>query len=225
MSQDAMLNRDALTIGFARRFATYKRAPLLFSDIERITQLFQHSDRPIQVIYAGKAHPQDEGGKAFIQKIYELSHRSAFNGRLIFLENYNMEIGRKLISGCDVWLNNPRRPMEASGTSGQKVAIHGGLNLSIPDGWWPEGYNGTNGWSIGDNASHEYEDPSVQDPRDAELLYDLLENAVIPLFYSRGEKGRPDEWIAMIRSAMKGLTYKFSAHRMLLEYIEKIYSV
>ena len=225
MSQTANLDREALTIGFARRFATYKRAPLLFSDLERITELFKNTDRPIQVIYAGKAHPQDDGGKEFIQQIFELSHRPEFNGRLIFLENYNMEIGRKLISGCDVWLNNPRRPMEASGTSGQKVAIHGGLNLSIPDGWWPEGYDGTNGWSIGDNASHEYEDPSIQDPRDALLLYEMLEKQVVPLFYKRNGSDRPDEWIQMIRSAMKGLTYSFSAHRMIKDYIKQIYSV
>ena len=224
MEQESLLDRDALTIGFARRFATYKRAPLLFTDLERVTALFENADRPIQVIYAGKAHPQDEGGKAFIRKIFELSHRSEFHGRLIFLENYNMEIGRKLISGCDVWLNNPRRPMEASGTSGQKVAIHGGLNLSIPDGWWPEGYDGTNGWSIGNNASHEYEDPSIQDPRDAELLYQKLENEVIPLFYDRKDSERPDAWINMIRSAMKGLTYQFSAHRMLHQYIDEIYT-
>ncbi len=224
MSQDARLDREALTIGFARRFATYKRAPLLFTDLERITRLFENADHPIQVIYAGKAHPQDEGGKDFIQQIFELSHRPEFNGRLIFLENYNMEVGRKLISGCDVWLNNPRRPMEASGTSGQKIAIHGGLNLSIPDGWWPEGYDGTNGWSIGSNASHEYEDPSVQDPRDAVLLYEKLENEVIPLFYERNSSGRPEKWIQMVRSAMTGLTYSFSAHRMIKDYIRDIYT-
>ena len=224
MSQDARLDREALTIGFARRFATYKRAPLLFSDLDRITRLFENANQPIQIIYAGKAHPQDEGGKAFIQQIFELSHRPEFNGRLIFLENYNMEVGRKLISGCDVWLNNPRRPMEASGTSGQKVAIHGGLNLSIPDGWWPEGYDGTNGWSIGDNASHEYEDPAVQDPRDANLLYEKLEKEVIPLFYDRNGSGRPEKWIQMVRSAMTGLTYSFSAHRMIKDYIRQVYT-
>jgi len=224
MQQDARLDREALTIGFARRFATYKRAPLLFSDLDRITKLFKQTDRPIQVIYAGKAHPHDDGGKAFIQQIYELSHLPDFNGRLIFLENYNMEIGRKLISGCDVWLNNPRRPMEASGTSGQKVAVHGGLNLSILDGWWPEGFDGTNGWSIGDDSSHEYEDPAIQDPRDAELLYEKLENEVIPLFYQRSASGRPDQWIQMVRSAMKGLTYQFSAHRMIKDYIRQVYT-
>lgn len=224
MSQVSNLDPDTLTIGFAKRFATYKRAPLLFSDLKRISELFKRSDRPIQVIYAGKAHPQDEGGKAFIRKIFDLSHRPEFEGRLIFLENYNMEIGRKLISGCDVWLNNPRRPMEASGTSGQKVAIHGGLNLSILDGWWPEGFNGTNGWAIGDDSSGECEDSFVQDQNDALLLYEILENEVIPLFYERKGSNRPDAWIQMMRSAMKGLTYQFSAHRMILDYIGKIYT-
>ncbi len=225
LPQSPQLDPHALTIGFARRFATYKRAPLLFHDFERIMRLFEDTDRPIQVIYAGKAHPQDAGGQRFIQEIFEYTNRPEFHGRLAFLENYNMEIGRKLVSGCDVWLNNPRRPYEASGTSGQKVAIHGGLNLSILDGWWPEGHDGTNGWAIGKDASHEYKDPAVQDPEDALLLYEALEKHVIPTFYDRNADGLPDKWIAMMRSAMKRLTYQFSAHRMISDYIDRIYSV
>jgi len=225
LPQSPRLDPNALTIGFARRFATYKRAPLLFHDLKLVLDLFADTDRPIQVIYAGKAHPQDTGGQRFIQEIFEYTNRPEFHGRLVFLENYNMEIGRKLVSGCDVWLNNPRRPYEASGTSGQKVAIHGGLNLSIPDGWWPEGFNGTNGWSIGEDSSHEYKDPAVQDPEDAALLYEALRSHVIPTFYNRDDNNLPTEWIAMMRSAMKSLTYQFSAHRMIVDYIEQIYSV
>jgi alpha-glucan phosphorylase-like protein len=224
LPQSPRLRPDALTIGFARRFATYKRAPMLFHDLERVLALFADTERPIQVIYAGKAHPQDEGGQRFIQEIFEYTNRPEFDGRLVFLENYNMEIGRKLVSGCDVWLNNPRRPYEASGTSGMKVAIHGGLNLSIPDGWWPEGYDGTNGWSIGDDSSHEYHDPAVQDPLDAALLYEALQNAVIPRFYERDGNDLPTAWISMIRRAMSGLTYRFSAHRMILDYIAQYYT-
>ncbi|MDA1332631.1 MAG: alpha-glucan family phosphorylase [Bacteroidetes bacterium] len=193
--------------------------------MERVANLFSKYERNIQVIYAGKAHPQDEGGKEFIRTIYELSQQSQFKGRLIFLENYNMEIGRMLVSGCDVWLNNPRRPYEASGTSGQKIALHGGLNLSILDGWWPEGYdNGTNGWAIGTDASHEYMDPAEQDAIDAELLYQVLENEVLPLFNKRGPEGLPNDWIQMIRSSIRSLTYQFSAHRMITDYIDQMYT-
>ncbi len=223
LPQKSLLNPRALTIGFARRFATYKRAPLLFSDVDRVADLFSKYERNIQVIYAGKAHPKDEGGQAFIQQIYELSQRAEFKGRLIFLENYNMEIGRMLVSGCDVWLNNPRRPYEASGTSGQKIALHGGLNLSILDGWWPEGYDGSNGWAIGHEASHEIKDPEIQDAEDAEFLYRTLESEVLPLFNKRGEDGLPKEWISMIRSSIRSLTYQFSAHRMILDYVNDMY--
>ena len=223
LPQESLLNPRALTIGFARRFATYKRAPLLFSDVERVADLFCKHERNIQVIYAGKAHPKDEGGQAFIRQIYELSQRPEFKGRLIFLENYNMEIGRMLVSGCDVWLNNPRRPYEASGTSGQKIALHGGLNLSILDGWWPEGYDGTNGWAIGNEASHEIKNPEIQDAEDAEYLYSVLEQQVLPMFNNRGQDGLPHEWIKMIRSSIRSLTYQFSAHRMILDYVNQLY--
>jgi starch phosphorylase/maltose phosphorylase len=222
------LDPDALTIGFARRFATYKRAPLIFRDRERARALFTDADRPLQLIYAGKAHPADDAGKQFIQRIYEISQMPGFEGKVVFLENYDMEIGRMLTSGCDVWLNNPRRPKEASGTSGQKVAAHGGLNLSVLDGWWPEGYNGENGWAIGPEPSGTYgeADPEVQDEQDAASLYTQLEEAVIPTFYdrtSRPPSGLPTDWIAMMREAMTGLPGPFSAKRMVLDYVEEMY--
>ena len=221
------LDPEALTIGFARRFATYKRAPLIFTDLERARALFADDDRPVQLIYAGKAHPEDEGGKRFIQRIYEISQQEGFAGKVVFLENYDMEIGRMLVSGTDVWLNNPRRPLEASGTSGQKTAAHGGLNLSVLDGWWPEGYTGTNGWAIGPEPSGDYgkEDPHVQDQEDALSLYTQLEESVIPTFYDRGDDGLPHAWIARMREAMTGIPGSFSAKRMVIDYVEKMYRV
>lgn len=223
LAQNLDLDPEALTIGFARRFATYKRAPLLFSDLERAAKLFSQADRPLQVIYAGKAHPADDGGKRFIQQIYNASQHPAFNGKVIFLEGYDMEIGRMLISGCDVWLNNPRRPLEASGTSGQKVAIHGGMNLSILDGWWPEGYNGENGWALGREATGLSEDPKVQDREDALSLYETLEQSLLPTFYDRDAEGLPRQWIARMRNAMQTLPAPFSATRMVLDYVEQMY--
>jgi starch phosphorylase/maltose phosphorylase len=219
------LDPDALTIGFARRFATYKRAPLLFRDRNRARALFTDADRPIQLIYAGKAHPADDAGKQFIQRIYEISQMAGFEGKVVFLENYDMEIGRMLVSGCDVWLNNPRRPKEASGTSGQKIAAHGGLNLSVLDGWWPEGYTGDNGWAIGPEPTGDYgeADPDEQDEQDAASLYHQLEEEVIPTFYDRNDDGLPTDWIAMMREAMTGLPGPFSAKRMVIDYVEEMY--
>jgi len=219
------LDPDALTIGFARRFATYKRAPLIFREPARARSLFTDADRPIQLIYAGKAHPADDGGKRFIQRIYEISQQRGFEGKVVFLEGYDMEMGRMLTSGCDVWLNNPRRPKEASGTSGQKVAAHGGLNLSVLDGWWPEGYNGQNGWAIGPEPTGDYgeADPEAQDEQDAASLYKQLEEEVIPTFYDRNDDGLPAAWISMMREAMTGLPAPFSAKRMLIDYVEEMY--
>lgn len=219
------LDPEVLTIGFARRFATYKRAPLLFRDVERARSLFTDPDRPLQLLYAGKAHPADEEGKRFIQRIYELSTMDAFEGKVIFLEGYDMEMGRMLTSGCDVWLNNPRRPLEASGTSGQKVAPHGGLNLSVLDGWWPEGYNENNGWAIGPEPTGDYgeADPEAQDEQDAASLYETLEEDVLPAFYTRNAEGLPTEWIAMMREAMTGLPAPFSAKRMVRDYVNEMY--
>lgn len=225
MDMGVDLDPEALTIGFARRFATYKRAPLLFNDLESALDLFANTERPIQLIYAGKAHPHDEKGKDFIQHILHLTRHPQLNGKLIFLENYSMETGRYLVSGCDVWLNNPRRPMEASGTSGQKVALHGGLNLSILDGWWPEGYNGQNGWAIGDEASAEIKDTRVQDQEDVGFLHHTLRNDLIPTFYDRDERGLPLQWIAKMRNAMVSLPPAFSSARMVRDYIETIYQL
>lgn len=215
-------NPHALTIGFARRFATYKRAPLLFYNVERAARLFTNTERPLQIIYAGKAHPEDNGGKQFIHQIYEISQREPFRGKVIFLEDYNIEVGKMLVSGCDVWLNNPRRPMEASGTSGQKVSVHGGLNVSILDGWWPEGYDTTNGWPIGSGTT--YSDVAVQDETDALALYNVLRHQVIPTFYRRDSDGIPHDWVARMRRAMMTLTPQFSALRMVSDYIEQMYA-
>ena len=212
---------DALTIGFARRFATYKRAPLIFRDIERIEAIVDSEDCPVQLIFAGKAHPRDEYGQAFAQKIHRLSKRPSLRGRVAILEEYDMEIGRMLTSGCDIWLNNPRRPMEASGTSGMKIVIHGGLNLSILDGWWREGYNGENGWGIGDDS--HVDDVEEQDRIDLENLYQLLEESVIPTFYDRDEFGIPRKWLQRIRNSMVTLIPQFNTDRMVSEYVERYY--
>jgi alpha-glucan phosphorylase-like protein len=222
LPQTVDLAPEALTIGFARRFATYKRAPLIFSDLERAERIFANADRPVQILFAGKAHPEDEGGKGYIRTIFEMSQRPAFKGKVVFLENYSMEIGRMLVSGCDVWLNNPRRPMEASGTSGQKIAAHGGLNVSILDGWWPEGYDGSNGWTIGDGTV--YPDVGKQDAEDATALYAVLENEVIPAFYDRDPEGLPRGWISRMRRAMQTLPATFSAVRMVSDYVEEMYT-
>lgn len=217
------LDPEALTIGFARRFATYKRAPLLFTDLERVADLFSRIDRPVQILFAGKAHPADEGGKRYIQRIVEASHHPKLAGRVLFLENYDIEISRMLVSGCDVWLNNPRRPMEASGTSGQKISVHGGLNLSVLDGWWPEGYDGISGWAIGSENGEDLE-PDDQDARDAESLYETLEQSVVPEFYERDHRGIPTAWVHRMRTAMSKLPGRFSAERMLIEYVQNYYA-
>jgi alpha-glucan phosphorylase-like protein len=223
LPQMCQLDPEALTIGFARRFAPYKRAPLLFADMEQAAELFALSDRPIQMIYSGKAHPSNDFGKGFIQQIYRVAQKEPFRGRVIFLENYSMYVSRYMISGCDVWLNNPRRPMEASGTSGQKVSMHGGLNLSVLDGWWPEGFDGSNGWRIGADATSSVIDEAVQDHDDALALFDTLRNQVIPAFYTRNEKGIPSRWVSMMRSAMSGLVGEFSAQRMVRDYVQTVY--
>jgi len=218
---DRLLNPDALTIGFARRFATYKRAPLVFNQLEQIITLSKDPQRPIQFVFAGKAHPRDDEGKRFIQYIIHLSKHSKLEGRLVFIENYDIHVARQMVSGCDVWLNNPRRPLEASGTSGQKISMYGGLNLSILDGWWREGYDGTNGFAIGDD-SHP---PVVaeQDRRDSENLLRVLSEEVIPAFFERDSIGIPRRWIARMRRAFVTLVPRFSTHRMVQEYTQKYY--
>lgn len=219
---DSLLNCDALTIGFARRFATYKRAPLIFEQFENIVRLVGDRQRPVQFIFAGKAHPRDDEGKRFIQKIIHLSKFSELKGHLVFIENYDIHVARQMVSGCDVWLNNPRRPLEASGTSGMKCGCHGCLNLSILDGWWREGYDGTNGFSIGDDshpASIE-----EQDRIDSANLYKALTEQVIPTFFNRDANGIPREWIKKIRRAMVSLVPQFTTHRMVKEYAENYYA-
>lgn len=218
---DHLLNPDALTIGFARRFATYKRAPLIFQRFEEIVRLANEKQRPIQFIFAGKAHPMDEAGKRFIQHIIHLSKYSELKGHLVFLENYDVHVCRQMVSGCDVWLNNPRRPLEASGTSGQKVSCHGGLNMSILDGWWREGFDGTNGFGVGDDTHPE--SVEEQDRRDSENLYKVLTEEVVPLFYERDSTGVPRKWLKRVRHAMATLTPEYNTWRMVQDYTRKYY--
>jgi starch phosphorylase len=221
LSTSHILSPDVLTIGFARRFATYKRATLFFRHLDKIIPLFNNPERPIQMILAGKAHPRDNDGKRYIQHIIEITRYPELVGKVVFLENYDINVARHLISGSDVWLNNPRRPLEASGTSGMKVIIHGGLNLSIMDGWWREGYNSENGWKIGDDKNgHDLED---QDERDFESLLQILTESVIPDFYTRDEHGIPIIWLQRIRNAMQTLVSQFSTDRMVGEYVQKYY--
>ncbi|MBS0261905.1 MAG: alpha-glucan family phosphorylase, partial [Planctomycetes bacterium] len=215
------LSLDTLTIGFARRFATYKRANLIFRDIERITALVNDPRRPVQFVFAGKAHPQDEPGKKILQQIAQLSRDKRFLGKVVFVEDYDIKTCRHLIQGVDVWLNTPRRPLEASGTSGQKVVLNGGLNLSILDGWWAEAYDGTNGFAIGAGDSHSSNE--LQDERDAESLYEVLEKQVVPLYYDRDPGGLPLKWLAQMKRSMRSLGWRFSADRMVMDYVEKCY--
>ncbi len=218
---DQLLNPDALTIGFARRFATYKRAPLIFQQFDQIVKLVQDKARPLQFIFAGKAHPRDDEGKRYIQHIIHLSKYSELKGHLVFIENYDVHVARSMVSGCDVWLNNPRRPLEASGTSGQKAGCHGCLNLSILDGWWREGYDGTNGFAIGDDSHPD--SIEEQDRRDSENLFRALTEQVIPCFFNRDEAGIPRQWIQKIRRAMVTLVPQFNTWRMVQEYTTKYY--
>jgi starch phosphorylase len=221
ISYDQLLNVDALTIGFARRFATYKRAPLIFQQFENIVRLVHDRERPIQFVFAGKAHPRDDEGKRFIQHIIHLSKYSELKGSLVFIENYDIHVARQMVSGCDVWLNNPRRPLEASGTSGEKTACHGSLNLSILDGWWREGYDGTNGFAIGDDSNPE--SIEEQDRIDSANLYKTLTEEVIPTFFNRDKQGIPRQWIQRIRRAMVTLTPVYNTSRMVKEYTTKYY--
>jgi glycogen phosphorylase len=218
---DQLLNPDALTIGFARRFATYKRAPLIFQQLDNIVKLARDTARPVQFIFAGKAHPRDDDGKRYIQHIIHLSKYSDLQERLVFIENYDMHVARQMVSGCDVWLNTPRRPLEASGTSGMKAGCHGCLNLSILDGWWREGYDGTNGFAIGVDAHAD--SVEEQDRVDSANLYSVLTEEVIPLFFLRDAQGIPRQWIHRVRRAMVTLVPQFTTSRMVREYAEKYY--
>lgn len=217
----AFFSSEALTIGFARRFATYKRAGLLFSDLYRLRGILGSTEHPVLVLLAGKAHPADRPAQDLIQHLFKLSQEPDLEGRVAFLENYNMRVGRMLVEGADVWLNTPRRPLEASGTSGQKAGVNGVLNCSILDGWWPEGYDGENGWAIGgeESAAEEW----VQDQQDANSLYSTLEGQIIPMFYARDEKGLPVQWIAMMKRSIATIGARFSASRMVREYADRAY--
>jgi starch phosphorylase len=221
IASGAMLDPYVLTIGFARRFATYKRANLIFTDLERLFALINHPNQPVQIIFAGKAHPADEPGKQLIQEVYRIVKNARNGGRLVFLEDYDINLARYLVQGVDVWMNNPRRPNEASGTSGMKAALNGVLNFSVLDGWWREAYNGANGWAIGEDVDLDHE---VQDRADAISLYELLENEIIPLYYAgRNSDNIPVEWVSRIKESMRTVTPQFSTRRMVKEYVEKLY--
>lgn len=209
------LPADRLTIAFARRFASYKRAGMLFTDHGRLEAILRNPDRPVQLVFAGKAHPADREGQALIKHVFELSQSATFEGHLFFIEDYNLRLGRTLAIGADVWLNTPTPPREASGTSGMKAAANGGLNLSVLDGWWLEGFDGTNGWGFGEHSS--------SDEEDADALYRILESEVVPMYYERDELGLPHPWIAMMKSSMITGLSQFTTHRMLIDYAEKAY--
>jgi starch phosphorylase len=218
---DNALDPAALTIGFARRFATYKRADLLFADEERLSRLLSNAERPVQIVLAGKAHPADRPGQQVIQRIFELSRSEQLRGRVFILEDYDMRIARFLVAGVDIWLNNPRRPLEASGTSGMKAALNGIPSVSVLDGWWDEGYNGRNGWAIGDRVVEG--DEGAQDAEDAESLYRLLEQEIVPLFFDLDDNGVPVGWVRVMREAVAGSLWQFSTARMLREYVARLY--
>jgi starch phosphorylase len=216
-----VLSLDALTIGFARRFATYKRANLILQDLEAVASLVNDPQTPIQFVFAGKAHPRDRPGKEILQQIARLDRDPRFAGKVLFVEDYDINVGRHLVQGVDVWLNNPRRPLEASGTSGQKVVLNGGLNLSILDGWWAEAYDGLNGFGIGNGETHSSED--VHDRRDGEALLRALRDQVIPIYYDRDDDGLPRAWIARMKRAIRTLGWRFSAGRMVADYVREAY--
>lgn len=222
LAAGVMLDPYALTIGFARRFAPYKRANLVLSDLDRLLGLLNRPGMPVQILFAGKSHPDHEGGKMLIQEVYRAVKNAKGGGRLVFLDDYDMNLARYLIQGVDVWLNTPRRPNEASGTSGQKAALNGVLNFSILDGWWREGYNGRNGWAIGEDV--DYDVANHQDESDAKSLFDTLENEIIPLYFlERSSDGLPGEWIARMKESIRTLAPQFSMRRMVKEYVEQLY--
>ncbi len=216
-----VLDPDAMIIGFARRFATYKRAALLFSDEERLSRILDASDRRVQIIIAGKAHPADRPGQQVIQHIFELSRSERFRGRVFIVEDYDVRIARFLVGGVDIWLNNPRRPLEASGTSGMKAAINGIPSISILDGWWDEGFNGHNGWAIGDREARG--DDGAQDAADANELYRLFEEEIVPRYFERDASGIPTDWLPIMRASIDGALWRFSTARMLSEYVDRLY--
>ena len=215
------LSFDALTIGFARRFATYKRANLLLRDFELMESLVNSAQMPVQLIFAGKSHPHDRPGKEMLQQIARLMRDPRFAGKALFIEDYDINVGRRLVQGVDVWLNTPRRPLEACGTSGQKVVLNGGLNLSILDGWWAEAYDGLNGFAIGTGETHT--STEIHDRRDGDALFAALRDEVIPLYYKRDSDGLPRGWIARVKRAIRTLGWRFSADRMVMDYVRGAY--
>ncbi|MCS7046892.1 MAG: alpha-glucan family phosphorylase, partial [Gemmataceae bacterium] len=219
---EEVLDPEVLTIGFARRFATYKRGTLIFRNLDRLTAIVNDKERPVQFIFAGKAHPRDHGGKELIAEIVHVCRRPELRRRIVFLEDYDVNVARYLVQGVDLWLNNPRRPLEASGTSGMKVSVNGGINMSILDGWWVEGHSGDNGWAIG--AGEEYTDLNYQDDVESRAIYDLLEQEVVPLFYARSSDGLPRGWIKMMKRSIATICPVFNTNRMVQEYMEKCYS-
>ncbi len=218
---ESFLDPSVLTIGFARRFATYKRAALLFSDEERLARLLWDTDRPVQIVFAGKAHPADRPGQRVIQDIFSRSRSKRLRGRVVILEDYDIRVGRYLVQGVDVWLNNPRRPLEASGTSGMKAAMNGVVNCSVLDGWWDEGWTGDNGWAIGGREMNP--DEGAQDWADAQALYHLLETDIVPRWYDRDARGLPRRWTQVMRRSMATSIWRFSTARMLEQYVEQSY--
>jgi starch phosphorylase len=222
LAEGTLLDPEALTIGFARRFATYKRATLLFTAIHRLKHVLHDRWRPVQIVFAGKAHPADEPGRQFIHQVYNFCRDQGLGGHLAFLEDYDMHMAKYLVWGVDVWLNTPRPPMEASGTSGQKASINGVPNLSVLDGWWQEGYDGSNGWAI--PVSTGLTDPHAQDAHDADCLYRILEQDIVPLYYTRDRDGIPRGWIQVVKDAIRTITPRFCARRMVKEYMEVTYA-
>ncbi|MDH5681318.1 MAG: alpha-glucan family phosphorylase, partial [Spirochaetota bacterium] len=218
---EEVLDPEALTICFARRFATYKRATLIFKDPDRLAKILNNEDCPVQIIFAGKAHPKDNEGKEYIRQINHLLRDDRFRNRLMFIEDYDINIARYMVQGADIWLNTPRRPLEASGTSGMKAAANAGLNLSVLDGWWCEGYDGNNGWAIG--AGEMYDDLDLQDEVESNALYDLLEQEIVPLYYRKGSDGLSRGWIERMKDTLKSLGPVFNTNRMVIEYTEKLY--
>jgi starch phosphorylase len=219
---ESVLDQDTLTIGFARRFATYKRANLIFKDQERFEALLNSEQRPVQFIFSGKAHPRDNEGKSLIRDLITFSHKTNLRHKIVFLEDYDMHIARCLVQGADVWLNNPRRPLEACGTSGMKAAINGVLNLSVLDGWWCEGYTPERGWRIGNGE--EYIDHAYQDTVESQALYNVLENDVIPCYYDRSPSNMPLSWIKKMKESMKMAMADFCSMRMVSEYTRSFYT-
>ena len=217
----AMLDPDALTIGYARRFTAYKRPELIFHDAERLARILNDTDRPVQLVFSGKAHPADEPAKHHLQRVFKRCLDPAFGGRIAFIDDYDMHVAHYLVHGCDVWLNNPRKPLEASGTSGMKAAMNGVPHLSIGDGWWAEGYNGRNGWLIESQTSPD--DQAATDNADAESLYTLLETEIVPAFYDRADNGPSPRWLAVVREAMRSSIPRFSTRRMLKQYVTEMY--